>query len=70
MAMLGMPLLILNLGGEMIYILDQVRSPMLLSVDQATAALTRGAWCPSDAVATARAVCPPTAAEGPEYPRR
>jgi hypothetical protein len=25
MAMLGMPLLILNLGGEMVYILDQVR---------------------------------------------
>jgi hypothetical protein len=24
MAMLGMPLLILNLGGEMVYILDQV----------------------------------------------
>jgi hypothetical protein len=32
MAMLGMPLLILNLGGEMVYILDQVRSPMPLSV--------------------------------------
>ena len=25
MSLLGMPMLILNLGGEMIYILDQVR---------------------------------------------
>ena len=27
MSLLGMPMLILNLGGEMIYILDQVRLP-------------------------------------------